>query len=125
MALAVKARHVLLDEPFEQLDPSNKGKMIRHLNEYDGVVLVNTHETWLLKNLQEWGVFFMFEGTLSRPLSVKDLLNAEIIFDDKPDALLKVKVSNKTVSILEGSGRGTLLTSLENLDRIYELAGGS
>ena len=125
MALAAKVKHVLLDEPFEQLDPSNKGKMIRHLNEYDGVVLVNTHETWLLKNLQKWGVFFMFEGTLSKPLSVKSLLKAEIIFDDKPDALLKVKVSNKTVSILEGSGRGTLLTSLENLDRIYELAGGS
>jgi len=35
-----------------------------------------------------------------------------------------VRVADKTVSLLEGSG-GTLLTSLENLDKIYELAGGS
>jgi len=123
LALAMKSKHALLDEPFEQLDPAKKGKMIKYLDEYEGVILVNTHETWLLKNLQEWQVFFMFEGLLYGPLSVKQLLEAEIVFADKPDALLKVRVSNKIVSILEGSGSGTLLTSLENLDRIYELAG--
>jgi len=124
LALSMKAKHVLLDEPFEQLDPARKGRMIKHLDEYQGVILVNTHETWLLKNLQEWTVFFMFEGLLYGPLSVKELLKAEISFADEPDALLKVKVSNKTISILKGGGSGTLLTSLENLDRIYELTGG-
>jgi hypothetical protein len=43
---------------------------------------------------------------------------------DEPDALLRLKVSGKMVSLVRGEGRGTLLTSLENLDRIYELAGG-
>jgi ABC-2 type transport system ATP-binding protein len=124
LALALKAKHVLLDEPFEELDPARKGRMVRKLDEYDGVVLANTHETWLLKNLQGWGVFFMFEGSLYGPVSVKDLLKAEISFADEPRALLKVNVANKTVSLLEGRG-GTLLTSLENLDKIYELAGGS
>jgi len=122
LALAMKAKHVLLDEPFEQLDPAKKGRMIKHLTGYQGAILVNTHETWLLKNLQEWTVFFMFEGILYGPLSVKKLLKAEISLKDEPKALLKVKVSGKTVSILEGRGAGTLLTSLENLDKIYELA---
>jgi len=122
LALAMKARHVLLDEPFEQLDPAKKGKMIKHLDEYEGVILANTHETWLLKNLQEWKVFFMFEGLLYGPLVVKDLLKAEIMLVDEPKALLKVKISDKTVSIIDGRGKGTLLTSLENLDKIYEIA---
>jgi ABC-2 type transport system ATP-binding protein len=124
LALAMKARHVLLDEPFEELDPAKKGRMVKHLNQYDGVVLVNTHETWLLKNLQNWEVFFMFEGVLYGPLLVEELLKAEIFMADEPDALLRLKVSGKMVSLVRGEGRGTLLTSLENLDRIYELAGG-
>jgi ABC-type Mn2+/Zn2+ transport system ATPase subunit len=124
LALAMKAKHVLLDEPFEELDPAKKGKMVKHLNQYDGVILINTHETWLLKNLRDWEVFFMFEGTLYGPLLVEDLLKAEISLAEEPDALLKLKVSDKTVSIIKGKGKGTLLTSLENLDKIYQLAEG-
>jgi ABC-type multidrug transport system ATPase subunit len=124
LALAMKARHVLLDEPFEELDPAKKGRMVKHLNQYNGVVLVNTHETWLLKNLQKWDVFFMFEGVLYGPLIVDELLKAEISMADEPDALLRLKVSDKIVSLVRGKGKGTLLTSLENLDRIYELAEG-
>jgi len=124
LALALKARHVLLDEPFEDLDPAKKARMVKYLSEYNGVILANTHETWLLKNLQEWGAFFMFEGLLYGPVSVKDLLQAKISLADVPKALLKVKVSDKTISLLKGRRSGTLLTSLENLDRIYEIAGG-
>lgn len=125
MALAMKTTHVLLDEPFEQLDPAKKSRMIEHLHEYKGIILTNTHETWLLRNLQEWKVFFMFEGYLYGPLSVKELLTSEIVLEDKPKALLKLTVSNKTISILKSNGKGTLLTSLESLDRIYSLAEGS
>jgi len=124
LALALKARHVLLDEPFEELDPAKKGRMVKHLNEYDGIVLINTHETWLLKNLQNWEVFFMFEGTLYGPLLVEELLKAEISMANEPDALLQLKVSEKKVSLIRGEGKGTLLTSLENLDKIYQLAEG-
>ncbi len=124
LALAMKAKHVLLDEPFEELDPAKKGRMVKHLNQYDGVIIVNTHETWLLKNLQNWEVFFMFEGLIYGPLLVEELLKAKISMADEPDSLLRLKLMDKTVSLVRGEGRGTLLTSLENLDRIYELAEG-
>ncbi|MEM2906386.1 MAG: hypothetical protein QW587_11730 [Candidatus Bathyarchaeia archaeon] len=65
----------------------------------------------------------MSEGRLNGPLSVKDLLEAEVSFKDEPDALLRISFSGGIVSILKAEGRGTLLTSLENLDSIYELAG--
>jgi len=125
LALAMKAKHILLDEPFEQLDPAKKSRMIKLLTSYQGAILVNTHETWLLKNLPEWTVFFMFEGLLYGPVSVKELLKAEISLKEEPKALLRVKVADKTISILKGHGAGTLLTSLENLDKIYELAEGT
>jgi ABC-type multidrug transport system ATPase subunit len=124
LALAMKAKHVLLDEPFEELDPAKKGRMVNHLNQYDGIIVINTHETWLLKNLPAWEVFFMFEGKLYGPLLVEELLKAEISFAEEPDALLRLKLADKTVSIVRGKGKGTLLTSLENLDKIYQLAEG-
>jgi ABC-type multidrug transport system ATPase subunit len=122
LALALKAKYVLLDEPFEELDPAKKGRMVKHLNQYNGVILINTHETWLLKNLQNWEAFFMFEGTLYGPLLVEDLLKAEISLAEEPDALLRLRVSDKMVNIIRGRGKGTLLTSLENLDKMYQLA---
>lgn len=122
LALAMKAKHVLLDEPFEELDPAKKGKLVKYLNQYDGVVLINTHETWLLKNLLTWKAFFMFEGKLYGPLLVNELLKAEISQTKTADALLQLEIAGQTVSIVKGQGNGTLLTSLENLDKIYQLA---
>ena len=120
IALSSKAKHVLLDEPFEQLDPAKKGRLIKFLNDYEGVIILNTHETWLLRSLTDWKTYFMFEGRLYGPVSVNDLLKARVVVSDKPEALLKFKVSGKTVSIVKGVG--TPLTSIESLDRIYELA---
>lgn len=122
LAFAMNAEHVLLDEPFEQLDPAKKGRLISYLNKHKGVILLNTHETWLLKSLRDWSVFFMFEGILYGPLAVEDLLNVKIVTEDVDDALLKVKIAGYTISFLKGEGEGTLLTSIENVDKIYEFA---
>ena len=124
LALAMKANHVLLDEPFEELDPAKKGRMVKHLDQYSGLILVNTHETWLLKNLPMWDVFFMFEGKLYGPLLVDELLKAEISFAEESNPLLRLELAGKKVNIIRGKGKGTLLTSLENLDKIYQLAEG-
>jgi ABC-type Mn2+/Zn2+ transport system ATPase subunit len=124
LALAMKAKHVLLDEPFEELDPAKKGRMVKHLDLYDGLILVNTHETWLLKNLLAWDEFFMYEGKLYGPLLVEELLKAEISFAEESNPLLRLELSGKIVNIIRGEGKGTLLTSLENLDKIYQLAEG-
>ncbi|MEM2609487.1 MAG: hypothetical protein QXM13_03180 [Candidatus Bathyarchaeia archaeon] len=66
----------------------------------------------------------MFEGILYGPLTVKDLLNARISMAEEPDSLLRLSLSGKTVSIIKGKGKGKLLTSLENLDKMYEIAEG-
>jgi len=122
LAISIKAKHVLLDEPFEQLDPAKKMLLIRHLKKYDGVILLNTHETWLMKRLRDWEARFMFEGLMYGPILVKDLLDAYIYMGDIKDALLKFNVSGDVVSITM-EPKGLPIINIENLDRIYELAG--
>ncbi|MCD6530572.1 ATP-binding cassette domain-containing protein [Candidatus Bathyarchaeota archaeon] len=120
LALSACAKHVLLDEPFEQLDPAKKTRLLRHLKGYDGTVLVNTHETWLIKRLMDWEASFMFEGLMYGPIVVKNLLDAYLYMGDLEGALLKLSVSGKTVSITT-EPKGLPILDIENLDKIYEL----
>jgi len=121
IALSMNARHVLLDEPFEQLDPARKNRLIRHLTDYNGTIILNTHETWLLKGLTGWKVFFMFEGLLYGTVLVEDLLKARLSLSDEPKALIKMKISGRPISLVK-EGRGRPILSLESLDKVYELA---
>lgn len=59
------------------------------------------------------------------PLLIRDLLKARVSIAEEPNAILQMRLSDRTISIIKGKGRGKLLTSLENLDKIYEIAGGS
>ena len=123
IALASKAKHILLDEPFEQLDPARKSKLIRYLNETKSIILLNTHETWLLNILKPWKVAFMFEGRLYGMLPASELLDARLISGKRDDAILSFEVSNRTYSIVKGEA-GESLTKLTTLDKVYELVLG-
>ena len=121
IALASKAKHVLLDEPFEQLDPARKGKLIEYLRGYKRVLLLNTHETWLLSALRDWKTHLMFEGKMYGPLDARELVEANLVIGDVPDAILKFTVSGKTYSLVKAEV-GEPLSKLITLDRIYELS---
>ncbi|MHC1636955.1 MAG: ATP-binding cassette domain-containing protein [Candidatus Nezhaarchaeales archaeon] len=122
-ALASRAKHVLLDEPFEQLDPARKLRLIEHLKGYDGVLLLNTHETWLLTALSNWSAVFVFEGKLYGPVPVSELLNASLVMGDEEEALLRFEASGCKYSLVK-SDKGESLTKLTTLDKVYELAMG-
>ena len=122
-ALASKVKHVLLDEPFEQLDPARKSRLIEGLKEYNGVLLLNTHETWLLTALSDWSTVFVFEGKLYGPVPVSELLNASLVMGDEEEALLRFEASGCKYSLVK-SAKGEALTKLTTLDKVYELAMG-
>jgi hypothetical protein len=44
--------------------PARKSRLIRYLTGYDGIIILNTHETWLIRSLEGWRAFFMFEEAL-------------------------------------------------------------
>ena len=123
IALFSNARHVLLDEPFEQLDPARKGKLIEYLREYKGVLLLNTHETWLLSALKDWSAYLMFEGRIYGSLYAGELVKASLVVGNMLDAMLRFTVSGKTYSLIKGEA-GEPLSRLITLDRIYELSLG-
>uniref|UniRef100_A0A7C3SLW7 ATP-binding cassette domain-containing protein n=1 Tax=Thermofilum pendens TaxID=2269 RepID=A0A7C3SLW7_THEPE len=120
LALAAGARNVLLDEPFEQLDPAKKVRLVNELRACSSVVVVNTHETWVLEVLPDWEVYLAFEGRLYGPVSAWRLENAVVVEGRSDDALLTVETRAGCFSIVEGGG-GRTLTELLTLDRVYEL----
>lgn len=121
IALSSRARHVLLDEPFEQLDPARKGKLIKYLRGYSGVLLLNTHETWLLSALKDWVTHLMFEGKIYGSLKAEELVKANLVIGDVPSAILKFSISGKTYSLVMEK-LGEPISKLITLDRIYELS---
>lgn len=123
LALASGAKHVLLDEPFEQLDPARKSVMLRKIAEHRGTVVLSTHETWIINLMDYWRVHLIFEGRVYGPLVAKSLMHASIALGDFKDALLKFEVSGRVFSILP-SEKGQPLTNLVTLDRVYELTLG-
>ncbi len=123
IALSTKAKVKLFDEPFEQLDPKRKDILIEYLENDENVLIVSTHETWLIKKLNpaSWDVAFMFEGKIYGSLPLEKLLNAYLFFGEKPNALLIVKTDTVTFSITMDPV-GKPLSDIFSLDYIYKLA---
>lgn len=123
ITLATNAKVKLFDEPFEQLDPKRKDMLIECLESDKAVNIVSTHETWLLKKLDasKWDVVFMFEGMLFGKIKLEELLDAYLIFEYKPDALLAVKTPTIQFSIVK-EPIGKPLEDILSLDYIYKLA---
>ncbi|ABM80149.1 ABC transporter [Hyperthermus butylicus] len=123
-ALASKTSNVLLDEPFEQLDPARKLRMLRRLRSYQGTLVLSTHETWVLNQLRDWSVYIMFSGRLYGPVEASRLAKARIVAGRRADALLVVETGEGSVSFVE-SGEGRPVSEILTLDRVYELFAGS
>jgi len=123
LALASRAKHILLDEPFEQLDPARKSIMLKRIIEHSNTLVLNTHETWLINSMCDWKVHFIFEGKVYGPLKAKDLVNASLVSGNIENAILRFETSGRIFSILP-SGGGQPLTNMVTLDRIYELTLG-
>lgn len=121
IALASNARHILLDEPFEQLDPARKSRLVKHLKEYKGIILINTHETWVLNAFKDWASYLVFEGRLYGPIESKKLLEANLAIGEEDDALLVFNAGGRIYNLVMDK-TGKPLSELLTLDRIYELA---
>lgn len=118
-ALASRARNILLDEPFEQLDPARKVRLLEHIAGQEGTMLVATHETWVLERLTSWNAYLVFEGRLWGPVRADRLVEASVVVGEAPDAILVVETGAGKLSIVPGGG--VPITNLVSLDRIYEV----
>ncbi len=123
LALSVRARNTLLDEPFEQLDPAKKAWLAEKLSSVEGTLVVNTHETWVLKPFRDWVTYLIFEGRAYGPVKAGDLLESRLVKGRVEDAVITFEASGKVFSLVRGE-EGSPLTELVTLDRVYEAGMG-
>jgi ABC-type multidrug transport system ATPase subunit len=119
IALTMDAKYVLLDEPFENMDPARRVKMVKVLMERDGGIMMNTHATWLLDKFSSWHVHLMFHGRVYGPMKVDDLLKSRIVEGHREDAI-SFTIGEKSFSLVSGDD-GLCLTEIDSLDRLFEV----
>jgi ABC-type Mn2+/Zn2+ transport system ATPase subunit len=119
IALAMSTRYVLLDEPFENMDPARRVRMAKILMDWDGGIIMNTHATWLLDKFSSWHAHLMFHGRVYGPIRVNDLLKARIVEGRREDTI-SFTIGEKSFSLVSGS-KGFCLTEIDSLDRLFEV----
>ena len=120
LALASRAKYIVLDEPFEGLDPARRAAMLNEIQKTSGVKIMSTHVTWMLKNLLDWDLYLVVEGCVYGPLKVSELGELKISSKPVEDAVLTIKLKSGSQVYLSKT-TGIPLSSLDTLDKLYEV----
>ncbi len=119
VALATRCKYVLLDEPFENLDPRMRVKMLSVILSESRRVVMNTHATWLLKRLMGWKALLVVAGRVYGPVDASTLPQLSIAPGERSDAVLVFEVEGRKYSLLRGEG--ARISEMDSLDRLYEV----
>ncbi|RLG80683.1 MAG: hypothetical protein DRO13_03100 [Thermoprotei archaeon] len=120
LAIALKAKYVLLDGPLKGLDPSRRVKMLKAVaGETESTVVLVTHETRVLRILGEWTVYLLFEGRAYGPIEASKLSSAGVVRGRDAKALITVESGQGVFSIVPSGGKS--VTELLSLDKVYEI----
>ena len=120
-AVSSKPHILLLDEPFENVDPRKRLALVNWFkNGAEEAVLV-THDLSIAKKFEGWKVFFISEGLIYGPVMLEEFLEASIVEEERDGALMTVIVGGKKLSIIKSSSEGIKLDSIDSLNRLYEV----
>lgn len=121
LALSPSSKLIILDEPFENIDPSKRKKLSKLISNIDAEILMSTHELDVLRYFDKWSLYFMVEGNLyGKVKPLNQILGSYLTIGEAGDAILKIKAKNKILSITKGEG-DYKLDEFYNLDKIYEV----
>ncbi|WP_069808103.1 ATP-binding cassette domain-containing protein [Vulcanisaeta thermophila] len=118
LALSSKPRIILLDEPFESVDPARRSIMLNLITEYGKEGVLVTHELDAVRKFGDNPCYLMIEGRLYGPLSVGQLMNSSIVEGKAANALLTLNIAGSEYSLVEG-GAGVRFDVLGSLNRLY------
>lgn len=119
LALASNPKLALLDEPFENLDPTKRLKLIRMLTEFrKGKVILTSHEIDLVKKLKDWNLYLVFNGSIYGPFLASKINELYISKGKIENALFVINTNNGYLSITENQGDLPLssIGDIENLE---------
>lgn len=119
IALASRARYVLLDEPFESVDPARRSVLLKEILSSRSTILMSTHTTWLLKFMKSWTAYLIVSGRVYGPLKVDDLLSFKVSAERSGDTVLEVDTGGRKVYINRFTGHS--LSELDTMDKLYEV----
>lgn len=120
VALSSNAKYILLDEPFESLDPARRAKLSEIMLQMHEKIIMNTHATWLLDRFSGWTAHLMVDGRAYGPTTVGRLLASSIAKGEASSALLSFEVGGVKYSLVEGVAARTL-SAFDTLDKLYEV----
>jgi ABC-type multidrug transport system ATPase subunit len=120
LALASNAKYVLLDEPFESLDPARRVAMLSEITKSKSTKIMSTHTTWLLNSLEDWSVHLIVEGLVYGPLKPRELLDLKVSRKPVGGAVLSIKLRSGGEVYLTKT-TGTPISGIDSLDKLYEV----
>lgn len=127
---------ILLDEPTNHLDMSSIAWLEGYLNNYDGAVLIVSHDRYFLDRIVtkvvelEFGVSRIYNGNYSwyaarreeiRASEMKAYLNQQADIRHQEEVIAKLKSFNREKSIKRAESREKMLNRIEVLDKPQEV----
>lgn len=112
----------MLDEPFEDLDPwlvKKFSEEILKASKYKQIVLT-LHSIYLLREFENWSLFFMFDGMLYGSVISREVFDTEIVPGRDPEVLLTFKIHGEEYSLVKsGASKGIPLREINDLTQLY------
>lgn len=119
LALSSLSKNMLIDEPYENVDPSKRLSIARFLKENIKDGFITTHELDLLKQFNSWPLYIILSERVYGPIITEDFLNSTIVEGEIPNAILTLDVGGKKISIMRDNGSGIKVLTLGNINRLY------
>ncbi|MEO0103610.1 MAG: ATP-binding cassette domain-containing protein [candidate division WOR-3 bacterium] len=121
LAIASNPELLILDEPFENVDPARREKILNLILNYKGTVLLITHQLSVLGYFPNYSLYFIFEGKLYGPLQpLEKILETYIHLKDLENPLLVIEVGGKKIYLSDKVGDYKLKDFID-ITRIYEI----
>ncbi|WP_221288510.1 ATP-binding cassette domain-containing protein [Stygiolobus caldivivus] len=118
LAFSAKPRIILLDEPFENIDPARRSIVAEWIKKFGKEGIITTHNLDILSKFPDYKLYVLSDSSLYGPITVKDFLEASVIEGESEDAILILRVSGKKVSLVKGK-EGMKIGLLGTIDRLY------
>ncbi len=120
MAIGSGAKTILLDEPFESIDQARKMKLLEKLLDFQGEILLNTHEFLSVKRLSGWSLYFILNGNLYGKFSTEDLQRLYFSSGKREDAIKVIHTDLGDISITLDSG-DIKMSDASGFDMVMEM----
>ncbi len=118
LSLAFKPRLALLDEPFENLDPSRRAKLLKMLNKFESTnIILTSHEMDLVKGLKDWDLYLVFNGKIFGKFKANELEELYVTKGKVENSIALIQTEMGELSITRRYGEVPLssIGDIENL----------